>query len=159
MNDLGMPARRSILASGLTVAAAGCLSPVTDRIGSNNELPPVENPPPWLNENVECVPKGSLELSERTESVGETVAVAEYERFSSDSKLIVRFAAQHGSAKTCDDAGGSAFGRLLGNLTEYGTDPYRETHDDRPLSIAIQVGDKYYPIELMTAFDQILVDR
>jgi hypothetical protein len=40
---------------------------------------------------------------------------------------------------------------------DHATDPYREIHDERPLSIAIRTGDRYYPINEMTAYDQVLV--
>jgi len=152
-----MLSRRSVLASSLAVTAAGCISPVTESSDADDELPSVEEPPSWLHQDVDCYPKGSLELSELTDSVNDSTAVADYDDLSADSKLVVRFAAQHGAARTCVDAGATAFGRLLGDLMDHATDPYRETHDERPPSIAIRAGNRYYPINEMTAYDQVLV--
>lgn len=152
-----MPSRRSVLASSLAVTTAGCLSAVTGPNKTDDELPTVEEPPSWLHQDVDCYPKGSLELSGQTDSVNDSTAVADYDDLSADSKLVVRFAAQHGAARTCVDAGATAFGRLLGDLKDHATDPYRETHDERPLSIAIRAGGGDYPIDEMTAYDQVLV--
>lgn len=152
-----MPSRRSVLAAGLPVALAGCLSAVTGQDDTADRLSTVEDPPPWLHTDVDCFPKGSLELSARTDSVDDFTAVADYDRLSGEPQLVIRFAAQHGAAKTCVDAGATVFGRLLGELMDHGTGPYREEHGERPLSVAIGVGEGYYPVDEMTAFDQVLV--
>lgn len=152
-----MPSRRSVLAAGLPVALAGCLSAVTGQDDTADGLSTVEDPPPWLRADVDCYPKGSLALSARTDSVDEFTAVADYDRLAAEPRLVVRFAAQHGAAKTCVDAGAAVFGRLLGDFMDHGTDPYRETHGERPLAVALGVGAGYYPVDELTAYDQVLV--
>ena len=147
--------RRQVLAgvlSGLSICA-GCLS----RPGATG-VAPVEDPPDWLQQTATCdYPKGVLHLSEDAVSHADAAAIVAYETLSEESKRLVRFAIQYQSAETCTDSGASNFDKLLNEITELAYRPYREEHDSRPPSFAIEAEDNYYRIEKMYAFDAVLV--
>lgn len=138
------------------IPVSGCLSMMSGQ--SNSNLTTIDNPPKWLKKEADCeYPKGSIELSEQENSGGETYAEVDFSKLSKDVKMIVTFAVHHGKAETCTDSGGTVFQVLMGELMKYGTDPYRDKYNSRPLGIILHVRDSYYNVDEMMAFDQTLV--
>jgi hypothetical protein len=155
--------RRCLLRSlGISLPLiAGCVSVGSDTEisdGTQHAVSDVQNPLKWLHERGDCDPlMGSLELAEPTDSVPETTAVAAHDRLPEETKTVVRFAIHRGSAVTCSDTGGSVFDRLVSEIHARAVDSYREDRGVRPRSIALDTGDRCYPITELSAFDAVLV--
>lgn len=147
--------RRQVLATlpGALAASGGCLSRLDGDGSGERTLEPVADPPDWLGTDRDCDDDdrstASLYLWNSGESVSELTAVADYDELSEESKLIVRFAAEHVHVETCSAEGTRAFSNLLRDLDEHALEPYREENIHGADSTAIRAAGTYYDLRLV----------
>ena len=149
---------RRCFISSLIISSAiipGCLAGDQD---SEQEVQlSAENPPNWLNKESKCeYPTASLQMSDQVKSVSDRVSVINYNILNDTSKVIVAFAIKNDIAVTCSDTGASEFQVLMSNISDR-IPANRQYRDSSPRKIAVQVGEEYYYITELYAFDAILI--
>lgn len=145
--------RRGFL-TALAAATAGCVAAPADR-GVDRT---VADPPDALHERGGCPDDevvASLTLQAPTTDVPDDgVRVVGYDDLHPESRVLVGFTIDRGSAVACDDAG--HFQQLLHDLTERGRYPHREGRDRRLRAVFVRVDGEYYELERLTVYDQVL---
>ncbi|WP_227134841.1 hypothetical protein [Halorubellus salinus] len=145
--------RRRLLAAATTsaTATAGCLA------GAGGTEFTVSDPPPSLREAGECPSddvEASLSLGDPVDSPRSEAAVVPYEDLREPAKLVFRFYRARGSAVTCTEP--KRFSILLGDLTDHGTDPYREANGYAPEWLYVQTNGKHHRVNRLVVYDQVL---
>jgi len=150
--------RRTFLKTSvpMTVIIAGCLSTPSDttQSGDPRQGPP-RTTPQWLHENVECESmeppedgphKTSLTLDSVADELRSSVPSIGFESLSSDTRMVVAFAVDHGSAETCVYPPPDPFRELADRIRDIIV-----TAEKRPEHVYIEKGTNYYDISFQSA--------